>query len=313
MRQSTFPTGRSAATPPSVDASIVALAALQHGLITFLQLLAAGLTDSAITKRVARGVLHRVHRGVYAVGHAVLSREARCFAAVLGAGEGAALSHLAAGELHASSRFRAHLIAVLSPRRRRLDGVDLHRCRKLDPRDVTTHKRIPVTTVHRTLVDRSDVLTPHQLANVIHEAAFRVRFVEPATRDAMARANGRHNLHVLERAIELYRSGSAGTRSGGEDAFLALDFPEPLVNTEFGGLEVDFRWPDLKLAVEVDGTGHTRPPSKRGDAQKDVLRAAGYELLRLTDTEVYEHPKRVLQALSARRPTPSRSSANRRG
>ena len=31
------------------------------------QLLGSGLTDSAISKRAARGVLHRVHRGVYAV------------------------------------------------------------------------------------------------------------------------------------------------------------------------------------------------------------------------------------------------------
>jgi hypothetical protein len=268
---------------PSPDEVIAAFAAAQHGLVTLIQLLAAGLVHSQITRRVASGRLHRVHTGVYAVGHAVLSREARWHAAILAAGEGAALSHASAAELHAISRFRAPVIVVLSPRRRRPGGVRLHRYRTLDPRDVTTHKRIPVTTVHRTQVDLSDVLTPHQLTNVINEAAFRGRFVEAATRDSMARANGRHNLHV----------------------------PEPLVNTDLHGFEVDFHWPDLKLAVEIDGAGHTRPPNRRDDARRDrVLEAAGYEILRFSDDDVYEHPDRVLEVLSARRPRPSRSSAS---
>ena len=45
------------------------------------------------------------------------------------------------------------------------------------------------------------------------------RFDLEATREAMARANGRHHLEALERAIELHLSGSAGTRSAKEDAY----------------------------------------------------------------------------------------------
>ena len=84
-----------------------------------------------------------------------------------------------------------------------------HRVRRLDPRDVTTYRGIP-TTSHCLLVDPT----------------------------------------VLEHAIALHTSGSAGTRSRGEDAFLALlerDLPEPLVNTDLLGYEVDCRWPDLRL------------------------------------------------------------------
>jgi hypothetical protein len=292
---------------------IAAIARRQHGLIALLQLLLAGLVRSQISRRVAAGRLHRVHRGVYSVSP-VLSREARWLAATLGSGEGSALSHLSSTELHAIGRFRASLIAVVSPHRHRLEGVQLHRCRSLDPRNVTSHKGIPVTTVHRTQVDLTDVLTPHQLTNFIHEAAFHGRYFEPATRDSMARSNGRRKLHVLDKAIALYNSGSAGTRSGAEDAFLRLDFPEPIVNTEFDGFEVDFRWPDLKLAVEVDGSGHGRTPTMRTDAGRDrMLHAAGYDILRFTDTEVYERPGWVLATLNARRPMPSRSSASRRG
>ena len=104
------------------------------------------------------------------------------------------------------------------------------------PRDVTTHKSIPVTTIARMLVDLTDELTAHQLANVIHEATFRRRFSLTATNDAIARANGRHNLDVLHKALALNAAGSAGTKSRNEDRFLYLlqlaGIPEPRVNTE---------------------------------------------------------------------------------
>ena len=107
-------------------------------------------------------------------------------------------------------RRRVTGIHVLAPRERDFPGVHVRTYRRLDPRDVTVRDGIPVTTVPRTLVDLSDVLTAHQLANVIHEAAFRKLFDERAVRAAMTRANGRHNLHVLERALELNKAGSAG-------------------------------------------------------------------------------------------------------
>jgi very-short-patch-repair endonuclease len=57
-----------------VDAAIAHVAGPQHGLITTAQLRAAGLDDSGIARRVRAGRLHRIHRGVYAVGHAGLSQ-----------------------------------------------------------------------------------------------------------------------------------------------------------------------------------------------------------------------------------------------
>jgi hypothetical protein len=232
------------AAPLSVDAWIAAVAARQHALITFVQLLRV-LTPGAITHRVKRGLLHRRYRGVYVVGQPTLSREGEWLAATL-ACDGA-LSHLSCGALHGVSRFGEPMIEVVTTSRARPEGVRVHTVRRLDPRELTSHKGIPATTIHRLLVDLTDEKTPHQVANVIHKAAFLGRFVEPAVRDAMVRANGRHNLAVLERAIELHRMGSAGTRSGAEDAFLRLVEPEPLVNMDLLGFEVDFRWPDRRL------------------------------------------------------------------
>ena len=253
--------------------------------MTLAQLIAAGLDRKSIARRVASGRLHRVARGVYAVGHVALSREGTFLAAVLEAGEGAALSHLACAEHWEVRKYRAPLIDVVVPKRRRVKtATRIHRT-TLHPRDVTTHKGIPVTTIARMLVDLTDVLNPYDLANVIHEAEWRRRFSERATRDAMARANGRHNLKRLEQALELNAAGSAGLKSRDEAAFLSMleDLPEPLVNTKLHGIEVDFHWPAYKLVVEVDGPGHGRPRTRRDDERKEAtLRAAGYEVVRVS-------------------------------
>lgn len=118
----------------------------------------------------------------------------------------------------------------------------------------------------------------------------------------MARANGRHDLQVLERAIALYNDGSAGTKSSHEDALLKLEtgLPEPLVNHQLHGHEVDLHWPQLKLAVEIDGAGHGRPPARHADARKDEdLTAAGYTVLRFTDDQVHDRPHEIVATLAA--------------
>jgi predicted transcriptional regulator of viral defense system len=83
----------------SPDRLVAQIAARQHGVVTFAQLLSAGLTPKGITRRVAAGRLHRLYRGVYAVGHAGLSSEGRWFAAVAACGERTVLSHRSAAEL----------------------------------------------------------------------------------------------------------------------------------------------------------------------------------------------------------------------
>jgi uncharacterized protein DUF559 len=231
-----------------------------------------------------------------------LSREGRWMAAVLAAGEGAALSHLCAAALWEACVIRTDFVTVVAPKERRPKGpVRVHECRNLDPRDVTTRRGIPTTTVARMLVDLSDVLTPHRLANVIYEAAYRSRFSATATLDAMARANGRRNLHVLEQALAINAAGSAGTKSDPEDAYLHLlqlaGIATPLANTRVLDIEVDVYWPEWRLIVEIDGPGHSRPKARKDDARRDrMLRAAGYEVLRFSDEDVERRPDQVMRA-----------------
>ena len=75
------PPGDSVAAP--LDAEIARLAERQHGVVKTDQLIVAGLTRNGICQRAKRGLLHRRHQGVYAVGHRALSREGEMLAAVL--------------------------------------------------------------------------------------------------------------------------------------------------------------------------------------------------------------------------------------
>jgi Protein of unknown function (DUF559) len=264
-------------------------------VITTAQLVRAGLAYPGISRRAANGRLHRKYKGVYAVGQPRLSQEGEWMAAVLACGPGSYLASLTAAVHMKLWRRRVTGIHLLAPRERRYRGVRVRAYRRLDAQDITRRDGIPVTTVPRTLIDLSDVLTPHQLANVIHEAAFRKLFDERAIRAAMNRANGRHNLDVLTKALELDAAGSAGTRSDFEDRFLAVTsksgLPEPLVNTKVHDIEVDFHWPGLNLVVEVDGPGHARPRTAREDEERDTrLRAAGQTVLRIPDHEIDQWP-----------------------
>jgi putative AbiEi antitoxin of type IV toxin-antitoxin system/uncharacterized protein DUF559 len=285
-------------TGPPVDAALSALAGRQHGIVTTAQIVAAGLSQSGIRDRVKRGALHRIHRGVYSVGHASLSRFGEFLAAVLAAGPGAALSHDSCGELFEVRRWPTGEIHVSAPRRLRIGGVRTHRT-ALGPLDVVVYKGIPVTNVARLLVDLTDVTDAHEILTVISEAAWRKRLDLGATRAALARANGRRNLGALTEAIARYERGEKGPKSRVELAFLRLvGEPRPLSNADVEGEEVDAHWPERKLIVEVDGHGHRRPAQRRDDARRDAkLRAAGWTVLRVTAAEVEREPDRVLSRL----------------
>ncbi len=284
------------------DALIAEIASRQYGTVRLAQLLWAGLDHNAITRRVRDGRLHRLYRGVYAVGFTELSENGKRLAAVFAYGDPAALGLWHCASLHDVSRWPspARIDIVVPTRRRPIDGLRVHHRHGLDPRDVTTYKRIPVTRIERMLLDFADVLTPHQLAFVIHRCAFHGLFFLPRLQDVAERSNGRR-LNVVDRAIELHLSGSVGTRSTAEDTFLrVLDgrVEEPLVNAPLLGEEPDFHWPARRLVVEVDGPSHGRPASRRDDARKDAkLREAGWTVLRCSDREVHAGAPRVMAAL----------------
>jgi very-short-patch-repair endonuclease len=273
------------------------MAARQHGALRARDL---QLSRAAIHKRVKTGTLHRKYHGVYAYGHPRLSQRGEWLAAVFAAGDGAALASLSAGVFWKVSRFRETTIHVVTPLQRRPQpGFKQQWSKSLMPRDVLIRDGIPVTSVERTFIDMTDHLTAEQLANVIHEAAYLQLFNLRALRETMARTRKRRT-NVLERAIELHLSGSAGTRSTLEDRFLnavrGAKVREPVVNTRHHDVEVDFRWGDL--CVEVDGGHHDRERTKTEDrVKRAILEANGCTVVRFTQAQIETHPAGVIAAL----------------
>lgn len=81
------------------------------------QLARLGYSSSAVGRAVEVGRLHRIHRGVYAVGHRRLTWHGRCMAALL-ASAPAVASHLSAAWLWGLLRARPGTIHLTAPSRR---------------------------------------------------------------------------------------------------------------------------------------------------------------------------------------------------
>lgn len=292
------------------DRDIARISSDQHGVISTRQLVQLGLDSSAIAWRIRRGRLYRIHRGVYAVGHTGISRHSECLAAVLALGAHSLISAQTACELWnlpVRSQYKGNQIHVVTPSKHvGICNAKILRSKTLVRSEYAKRFNIPLTSVARTLVDLSDEFTAHQIANVMYEADFRKRMSVGAVRNAIERNRNRRRISIVIRALDLHRSGSAGTRSLLEDQMLAyiesLDIPSPRVNERFlfSGIwyELDFFWPEQKLCIEVDGHGHQRARTKREDARRDsVLKSAGIRVIRFSGNEIKYEPNRVIHSV----------------
>src|SRR5436190_3282042 len=173
MRQES---ARSISEAPGPDALVARIATRQHGIVSFEQLIAAGLTPSGITRRIAAGRLHRVYRGVYAVGHTALGNEGRWMAAAIACGEGAVLSHRSAAELWRMLTPRDGPVDVTVPTaggRKRRPGIRLHRIPSLPRATTTLRQGIPVTVPARTIAGLRRVASVDEVRRAIRKAEFR--------------------------------------------------------------------------------------------------------------------------------------------
>lgn len=286
---------------------IAVLADRQHGVAARRQLIALGFTAREIQRRIEAGRLHIIHRGAYAVGRRKLTARGRWMAAVLACGPDAVLSHRDAAALHdlrrGGSRKAVHVTTARRSRHHR-QGILVHTVRHLHRDDRTIVDGIPVTSVHRTLLDYAETARPRELRWAF-EAYDRLDLLDMRKLDAViARNPGRHGIKSLCALIAEYR-GAPDTRSGNERRFLALireaGLPEPSVNVVVVGIVVDFFWPEHKLVVEVDSYHYHHTPADRAeDRRKErVLRAAGIEVMRAADTEIEGAPQAVARDVAA--------------
>lgn len=292
------------------DEAVGALAARQHGVVSTAQLHAAGLGRGAIHLRVRNRRLIRLHRGVYAFGHARLTARGRLWAAVLACGgeHAAVVSHRSAAALWEIGPAPSSMVEVTTLRgSRSARGVRVHESVTLHPQDVhRAHDGLPITKVARTLLDLTAVLSPTRLERACHRAVITRCLDVAAVAAVLDRAGASPGTRRLRDSIDLLATtGPEVTRSEMEVRFLSLiaqfGLARPRTNATIAGLEVDFLWPDHGLVAETDGAAtHLTRTAFEHDRRRDAaLQVAGLRVVRFTWRELTERPGVVAQTLRA--------------
>lgn len=293
-------------TRAPVDRVIAELAERQHGVVSRRQLLNLGLGREAITGRAARGHLHRLHSGVYAVGHRVLSREGRWMAAVLAGGDGVVLSHRSAAALWGILGYSG-LPEITTPQDTRSREAVRRHCARLPPDELSSYRGIPTTSVHRTLFDLATDLHLDRLEAAMRKAEFlqlRDRLSLPAL---LARHPGHRGNAKLRSCLERLGETPGFTRSELEDRFLPFvdryGLPRPRLNTwmQVGEdwIEADCLWHDEKLIVELDSRAvHGTRTAFESDRERDRrLQTAGWRVVRITWRQLHDDPTSLARDL----------------
>jgi hypothetical protein len=276
--------------------AVADLAWRQHGIIARRQLIELGMASSTIDDWMRTGHLHCLLRGVYAVGHRRITREARWMAAVLACPPGSALSFGSAGQSRGIvSPHQRLALHVTVPRWAGADpeGVVVHRVRNLDPSDVGIHRGIPTTTATRTVWDLATVLTPHGTRRAFEQAE-KLRLLDRERLAALrAAAPSRRGAGVIAELLRESVLPLEETRSLLEEIILETcregELPLPAVNVPLLGWEVDFLWERERFVVEADGGDHLNPRQRDRDNERDAaLGRAGYLVRRYGSTRARE-------------------------
>ena len=245
---------------------------------------------------VEAGRLHRLHRGVYAVGHPLV-RAGRWLAAVLACGPAAVLSHASAAELwgiraHNGARVEVTVVGGSSLWWSGCACTGRARCR---PRSARSGTRSRSRRPARTVLDLAPVLSERALERLLDRVEVE-RLTDVRTILATVAANhGHHGCGPLRRTLAQHVPGTTLTRSRLEERVLALcraaGLPRPLVNHPVLGLEVDFVFPGGVLVEADSWRYHHRPAAFARDRERDgILVRAGYRILRFADEQIIGEP-----------------------
>lgn len=288
-------------------------AAQYHGLVERSWLLAIGVSPSQLQHWMEHGRLERLQRGVYRLAGAPATWEQRLLGAVLAAGPGAVASHRSAARLWSLASKEELDVTVPNRRRRRLRGtIHLFSSVDLDPADVCLRKRIPLTNPLRTLTDLGAVVGPGELEDVLDHALVS-RLVSVAgverTLDTVAR-RGRPGVGPLRAVLDSRALGAERPDSVLEPRMARLMRRYGLPPAVFQCAvhhhgrfiaRVDFAYPELLLAIEIDGFAtHGSPRALQSDLDRqNRLQAAGWRVLRFTWVDVVRRPEKVAAAILA--------------
>ncbi|MDQ3725659.1 MAG: DUF559 domain-containing protein [Actinomycetota bacterium] len=279
------------------------------------QLRRLGMSNAAIDRAVEAGRLHRIFRGVFAVGRPGIGEQGRLRAAALACGTGAVVSHRSAAALLGLLDKGPVIIDVIPPgqRGRKIDGIRFHRVRPPRREETGTVDGIPCTSPARTLVDLAGTVGDRTLRSCFERAAQRRHLDIPAIEASVdSRRRGMKSLQAL---IDEWRGAAPVAKKGRLKSpleakvlplLLRRDLHPPLLNAPVeipnGRIEVDFLWPQHRFVVEADSRDfHATHVAFERDRWRDrELLRAGYATLRVTHRQAEREPGAVAGAIASR-------------
>jgi very-short-patch-repair endonuclease len=280
------------------------MARRQHGVVSREQLLRVGVGKTAISARMQAGRLHRLHAGVYAVGHRLVPKEGWWMAAVLASRPDALLSHHTAAALWGLRGYSGGAIHVTVPQK----STSTKRIRRhfshvpSDERSV--EEGVPVTSVHRTIFDLASTVLVDEVVAMVKEAEYLNRYDRLSLWDLLERYPGKRGSRKIQFALQRLKEEPPGRkRSKLEERFapflrryhLPLPRFNDLISLNGKNYEVDCHWPELGQIVELDGwQGHGTKSAFREDRARDrALRVAGYSVIHLTWNQLDDEAEQI--------------------
>jgi hypothetical protein len=289
------------------------LAARQHGVVSRQQLRRLGLDDSAVARSIRAGHLHRVFRGVYAVGHPAIGQRGRMRAVTLACGEGSFVSHRSAAALLGLLDRPPVAIDVISrgQRGRGIDGIRAHSGLGLTRAETGSVERIPCTSPARTLVDCGGMVGIRSLRSAFERAAAK-KMLDIEAVEAALGSGGRRGARSLRALIEEWRAAApmakqARLKSPLEAMVLPIlsgrGIPRPRANDPVelikGRIEVDFLWAEQRFVLEADSRDfHGTEVAFERDRWRDrELLRVGYSTLRVTRLQADAEAEQIADAI----------------
>ncbi|MBJ8343697.1 type IV toxin-antitoxin system AbiEi family antitoxin domain-containing protein [Antrihabitans sp. YC2-6] len=270
--------------------------ALQDGVVTLAQARDAGMSSTAVNRRVSSGEWARLHSGVFIRADRERTSAVSLRAAVYAAGEGAvAYGPSAAWWQKLIDRPpHKHWITIPTHRRlRRSSNVRL-RHRDLHSIDTKTVRSMPVTILPLTVLEAAVELrsgsvmmdralqkrTSLRMLEVVHERNSTRSGAAKAA--ALLAAAGEGGASEAERRFQeiLRRAGVTGWEA----------------HYKTRGFEIDVAFPEQRLAIEVDGWAWHRDADRFAHdlERQNTLVNAGWRVLRFTWHHVTYEPDVVL-------------------
>jgi len=214
-------------------------------------------------------------------------------------------SHGSAAYLWGLYRYAPDTIDVTAPIRRRAKRrFRVHFSSILAVEDRGERRGIPVTSVPRTLLDLAIRARPDSLERLLERAEELDLLDVAAVETLLGRAGGHRGRGQLGRALAVYRPDPAFTRSRFERLFRrrvrGAGLPDPSMNFNAHGYELDAYWPDLHFAVELDlfETHGSRAAFERDRLRQEELKLVGIEMIRVTRPRLLREPNAVIANLT---------------